>query len=227
MVRWLSRIWVQQQWQKGKGGFSLRWGHSALLEELERFFLCLRKIKSCTNHQQLLPETPAWIQRAPQERGTGRAGAGLGQAGIVAAQTDLQHGVEALLVQVAHDVGTDVVHGRSQGLTFGMKHWCHSNSTTAPLWVPHMKVCHCPSPPSTKSLSFYTYPSLWQHFTLYCLGCKNLISSHYLSAFSTPISYKIPEIRAHSLILWTFLVWGFLEYYKNAVMTIGVLRKTA
>lgn len=84
--------------------------------------LCLRKIESCTNHQQLLPETPAQRQRAPRERGTGRAGAGLGPAGTVAAHTDLQHGVKALLVQVAHDVGTDVVHGRSQGLTFGLKH---------------------------------------------------------------------------------------------------------
>lgn len=93
----------------------------------------LEKIESCTNHAQILPETPAEIQRAAQERGTGRAGAGLGRAGTVAAQTDLQHGVEALLVQVAHDVGTDVVHGRSQGLTFGLKHSRHSNSTTAPL----------------------------------------------------------------------------------------------
>lgn len=47
----------------------------------------------------------------------------------------------------------------------------------SPTLSPHRKVCHCPSPPGTKSLSFYTNPSFWQHFTLYCLGCKSLISS--------------------------------------------------
>lgn len=174
------------------------------------FCFAWKKIESCTNQQQLLPETPAQIQRAAQERGTGRAGAGLGRAGTVAAQTDLQHGVEALLVQVAHDVGTDVVHGRSQGLTLGLKHSCHSHSTTAPLWPPHRKVCHCPSPPGTKSLSFYTNPSFWQHFTLYCLGVRVSSCLPLLHLFPTK-----PQSKEHTpLSPEHFLCGGFWNIIK-------------
>lgn len=49
--------------QKGKGGFGLRRGHSALLEKLERFLFCLKKY----NHAQIMHKSSLRPQQRSKE----------------------------------------------------------------------------------------------------------------------------------------------------------------
>lgn len=72
-------------------------------------------------------------------------------------ETDLQHRIKSLLIQVSHDVCTDVVHGRPQGFTCRVKHGCYSNSIMAPLVnsLHTRNVCQFMSSFCTTSLPLY------------------------------------------------------------------------